>query len=291
MQLALLGTSALLRITPTTTANLDWHIDYVDGATSAGALTNVFSPNSVNGQYATAAITTILAGTVNNVRNVKLLTIRNTDASTANTVTVSHNDATTLVTLIKVTLQPGDTLEFNESYGFFVVSSNTTVAHNQSTSSQTGFAADTYLTGSSLTLPASLPIVGTTYRLWFDVTKTVAGIVAIVINIRFGINGSTADSSVCAFTFGTATAAIDAGVFTIQAMFRTVGSGTSAVVQGWAELGNNLTSTGLTSLAKNVVTTGGGFNSTTANPIIGTSYNGGASAAHTIQMVRAELIA
>lgn len=165
----------------------------------------------------------------------------------------------------------------------------TIISDNQSVASQTGFAADTYLNGSFIKFP-SVPIVGTTYKLRFDVTKTNAGTATPIINIRIGTAGTTADTSVVAFTFGAGTAAVDMGVFDVTITFRTVGSGTSAVVQGIAFIQNSLASTGITNATKCRIGTSSGFNSTTSSLGIGASYNGGASAAHTIQLVRAELI-
>ena len=295
MNLLLPNTSALLKLATSSAAGLDWHIDYVDvGPLTSGAITSSsqLTPNSVNGQISSISTPTILGSPgANTARNVKCIVVRNTDAATPNTVTVEHNDGTTLVTLYKVTLQPGDTLEFIEGIGFFTISSNTAAPHVQSSSSQTGFSADTYLTGSAITLPASLPQAGTEYRLRFDVTKTGAGTATPIISVRFGTNGSTADTAIHTLTFGAGTAAADTGVFEVFVNFRTVGSGTSAVTEAIARLTSNLTTTGLSNAVKAVVGTSSGFNSTTANAIIGASYNGGASAAHTIQLVRAEIVA
>lgn len=153
-----------------------------------------------------------------------------------------------------------------------------------------GFSADTYLTGSNITLPTGAPVVGTTYRLVFDITKTAAGTATPIISIRFGTNGSTADTARLTFTFGAGTAAVDTGRFEVLVTFRTVGSGTSAVAAGIATLVNNLTTTGISNAVKALSVVSSGFDSTPANSIIGASYNGGASASHTVQLVRAELV-
>lgn len=166
----------------------------------------------------------------------------------------------------------------------------TPVLTNASTAAQgPGFAVDTYLTGSFITFPYA-PVAGTTYRLRFSVTKTGAGTAAVVITIRTGTAGTTADTSRHTLTFGTATAAADTGVFEVVVTFRSVGSGSSAVTQAAAFVQNTLASTGLTNATKAVVNTSAGFDSTTASLGIGASYNGGASASHTVQLVRAELI-
>jgi predicted PP-loop superfamily ATPase len=80
-------------------------------------------------------------------------------------------------------------------------------------------------------------------------------------------------------------------MFELWAAFRTVGSGTAAVVQSRARLTHALSITGLsTSVTPITVATSGGFDSTVAASIIGVSLNGGTSAAFTITLVEAELI-
>lgn len=162
---------------------------------------------------------------------------------------------------------------------------------NQSVSSQTGFSSDTYLVGSNVAIPSGYPIVGTTYKLVFDVTKTNVGTATPIITVRIGTGGVVGDAAICAFTFGAGTTLADTGIFEVIATFRTVGSSTSAVLQGIARLNHNAAyATGISNAVNARATTSSGFNSTTAGSIIGTSYNGGASAAHTIQLVRAELV-
>jgi hypothetical protein len=161
---------------------------------------------------------------------------------------------------------------------------------NQSVTSQgAGFASDTYLTGSNILLPGA-PFVGTTYKLWFDVVKTGAGTATPIISVRVGTAGAIGDTAILTFTFGAGTAAADTGIFSVLATFRTVGASTSAVLQGQSGLISNLTTTGLSNAKKALQVTSSGFNSTVANSYIGASYNGGASASHTVQLVRAELI-
>lgn len=164
-------------------------------------------------------------------------------------------------------------------------------AVNQSLSAQgPGFAADTYLAGSNVAIPATGLKAGTRYRLVFDVTKTAAGVAAPVITLRFGSAGSVADASLVALTLPAQTAAADLGRFAVEVTFRSVGSGTSAVVQAMASLIHGLAATGLSTSSSPVqIGTSAGFNSTLANAIIGVSVNGGASAAWTVSLVQATL--
>ena len=162
---------------------------------------------------------------------------------------------------------------------------------NQSVAAQgAGFATDTYLTGSSIAIPASSLKIGTRYHLVFDVSKTAAGTATPIITVRFGTAGSTADTARLTFTFLAQTAVADIGTFEVWVTFRTVGSGTTAVIQGSAQVRHRLQITGLQNLVSTTLqVTSGGFDSTVANSIIGVSVNGGTSAAWTVQLVQAEL--
>ena len=98
-----------------------------------------------------------------------------------------------------------------------------------------GFAADTYLVGSELTFAVGQLQAKTLYRALFSVAKTGAGTSLQIIIVRVGTLGTTGDGNRLQFTFPAQTAVIDEGVFTIDAIFRTVGSGTSAVLAGVAK--------------------------------------------------------
>jgi hypothetical protein len=156
-----------------------------------------------------------------------------------------------------------------------------------------GFAADTYLAGSNVALGNRVPKVRTLYQCTFDVSKTAAGTVAPVIILRIGTLGTTADAARVTFTFPAQTAAADVGTFSIWALFRTVGAGTAAVVQGRAHLVHKGTATGLTGLSiepgPTVQAVSAGFDSAVASSIIGLSVNGGTSAAWTVQLVEAKV--
>jgi len=167
--------------------------------------------------------------------------------------------------------------------------------HNGSVSSvSAGYASDTYLAGSSITIPAvGLWKVNTQYRLTFDMVKTAAGTAAATIIIRMGTAGTTSDAAILTFTWGAGTAAVDTGLFNVFANFRTVGSGTSAVIQGVARCTHALAATGLTATGASgtgiLIGTSNGFNSTTQS-VIGASFNGGSSFSGTCTLVQAQLL-
>lgn len=163
---------------------------------------------------------------------------------------------------------------------------------NQSVAAQgAGFSTDTYLTGSNISIPSGYPRVGTSYHATFDVSKTAAGTATPILVLRIGTLGTIADAAICTFTFGAGSAAVDVGTFEVWGVFRTIGSGTSAVVQGRAEIRHTATATTgiITTEGQTIQVTSSGFDSTIANSIVGLSVNGGASASWTVQLVTAEL--
>lgn len=168
--------------------------------------------------------------------------------------------------------------------------SNRAVYNQSVTTPGAGFAADTYVVGSSVAIPATGLQAGTRYHMFFEVSKTAAGVATPILNIRFGTNGSTADTARCTLTFTAQTAATDTGTFEVWVTFRTVGSGTAAVMQCVSQRLHGASVTGFGNLVSETQkATSGGFDSTVASSIVGVSANGGASAAWTISLVQAEL--
>lgn len=165
---------------------------------------------------------------------------------------------------------------------------------NQAVASVTGYASDTYLAGSSVALASAFPLVGTQFYCIFDVTKSAAGIAAPIIVLRYGTAGAVGDAAICTFTFNAQTGVADNGTFEIYATFRTIGTGTSAVVQAFSVLKHNLAATGLGSVNpagfQQVIVTSSGFNSAVASSILGVSVNGGASASWTTTLVQSNLL-
>lgn len=167
--------------------------------------------------------------------------------------------------------------------------------YNSNTAAQAAsFAADTYITGSNVVVAAGDWKAKGIYHCRFDMTKTAAGTAAPALTVRIGTNGSTADTAILTFTLGAGTAATDTAVFDLYVTFRSVGSGTSAVVEGvltvWhtAASGAGITSTVDKSLTPFTLQTSSGFASNAATNL-GVSFNGGASFSGTLQQVIAEL--
>ncbi len=157
-----------------------------------------------------------------------------------------------------------------------------------------GYATDTYLAGSSITIPTAGDWkVGERYRCTFDMTKTAAGTAAFTAIVRMGILGTTADAAILTLAFAVGTAAADTGLFDLWVNVRTVGSGTSAVIAGVLECRHSLAATGLVTTGASgigiVTGTSSGFDSTTQT-VIGVSLNGGTSFSGTNTLVQAGLM-
>jgi hypothetical protein len=173
-----------------------------------------------------------------------------------------------------------------------LAATNDGALHNSATSAAgPGFSSDTYLTGSGITIPSSILQAGSRYRLEVAVTKTGVGTAAAVLTVRFGTNGSTSDAALLTFTLPSATANADGGILELSAVFRSVGSGTSAILHGWLRITHDGTNIGIMNVTqvRHIQVTSSGFNSTTSGAILGASLNAGASASWTVYMVNATL--
>lgn len=160
------------------------------------------------------------------------------------------------------------------------------LSRNDTTASQTGFAADQYITNSGILVPSFGMKAGQQYKWTFDVKKTAAGVAAAVLTIRTGVNQTTADTSRLVLTADVIqTAAIAAGLMTVMIGVRNVGA--AGVLAGGFGIAAG-SGVGLGSGASGASI--GYDNQIHAGQYVGLSLNGGAAAAWTIQHVSAELI-
>jgi hypothetical protein len=214
-------------------------------------------------------------------------------------ITVSGGGATwtidnSVVSLAKLsatgTPSAANFLRGDNTWATPTASATATDFFSQSFASQgPGFATDTYLTGSSIAIPAAGVKVGTRYILRFRASKTAAGTAAPIINIRFGTAQSTADTSRLTFTLRAQTAAADEGIFDVEVAF--TADGATATLGGIAFARHRQTTTGFqNAVTGEQVSTGASFDSTVANSYIGASVNGGASAAWTVTFKSAMLL-
>lgn len=288
--------STLQVVTGAAVANTVVHASHVDLTLATGAIV----ANADNTTISTAATTNVVPAPASGVtRNVKFLTVRNTNAATSNTITIQTTDGTNVVPLWFGILGPGMQVSINEFGQVTVFSAggiqlgplaSGSLTNQSVTSVSAGFATDTYLAGSQILIPTQRPRIGTRLRVRFDMTKTAAGTATPIVTLRYGTLGTTGDAALCTFTFGAGTAAADTGIFEVNAVYRSVGTGTTAVLQGICDLTSNLATTGMSSTIKAVANTSAGHDSTTANTYLGLSFNGGTSFSGTNTTVVTELI-
>ena len=215
------------------------------------------------------------------VTDSQLTTINNTSGT-------NTGDETTATIQTKLGTSSTSTSGYLTSTDWNTFNNKSRLQYNNSTSSQSITANTvTYLTGSAITT-ANIK-AGTVVTWDISVTKTNAGTAAPAWTVRFGTNASTADTTILTFTGAAQTAAVDTGMITIQCTFRTVGSGTSAVLVGHYRLVHQLDSTGLSTGNGGAFATSAGFNSTTASAFLGVTVNSGASAAWTVNQVNVKI--
>jgi hypothetical protein len=160
--------------------------------------------------------------------------------------------------------------------------------HNSIVTTQVTGAVDVYITNSNIVIPNNRLQAKTKLRWELSITKAAAGTGTPTFNVRIGTAGAIADSSRCLFTWPAAnTAVADEMKVEIMCTFRTVGSGTTAVLEGQMLAQHELTTTGFggTGLGANIIvnTTGAGFDSTVSSLIAGLSVNPGTAGAWSIR--------
>lgn len=161
---------------------------------------------------------------------------------------------------------------------------------NQSTTySSAGFSTDTYVTGSSVTVPTTRLKTGTRYHALISLVKTAASTSSPVVTIRYGTNGTTGDAAVLTLASTVAqTAGADQGTYEIWVTFRSVGA--TAAIQGTWQVRHSASSAGIVqqqSYTLQGVSTD--FDSTPANSIIGISINAGLNSSWTMKDVWSEV--
>lgn len=260
------GTSSSLTITGNAAST--W-------STSAGALTlsgaSALNLNAAAGNMSlTAGAGNIVIGTADATATLLVLDTKNTSGDPSGT-----NGA----------------MYYNSNMGKFRCQENGSWKNclssptNASTADQAVSASTTaYLAGSSIPLSGSVLKAGSTFVWRVSVAKTGTGTAAVSFDVRFGTNGTTADTSRITFTPATGTAATDTGVYTIMATVRSVSA--TGVIAGNISLVHNTPTAGLSSNSGTINVTSGTFDNTNVNGIIGLSVTTGASVPLTVQQVQ-----
>jgi len=112
--LLLASTSDRIRVTSSVAADIHVHASWVDlnGST--------VTPGRANTLITTATTADVVGGPgASTVRNVKTLTIRNTDPTDSTIATVIHTDGTNAMQIYQAFLAPGAQIHYIEGSGFF----------------------------------------------------------------------------------------------------------------------------------------------------------------------------
>jgi hypothetical protein len=283
----LASTASKLQIVTSAAGQINVHASWVDlaGTTVTASTTN-------SGNIATATTTDIVAApAASTVRNVKSLKIGNNHASVSNTVTLQHTDGTNVVILEQVTLAPLERIGYEEGVGirvFDAIGREKTPGlglptGSSNTADVTANAADTYLQGGNLLIGGRIQ-AGSYFKWRFRVSKTGAGTVAPIFNIRLGTAGAVGDTARVTHTStGVQTGVVDSGMIELDANFRAVGA--SAVLQSSIRMDHvSADAAGLGTfryLSANSAT----FDATPVGTIIGVSVNPGTLGVWTFQEV------
>lgn len=161
---------------------------------------------------------------------------------------------------------------------------------NANTADVVANAAETYLTGSRLDVPAHLLQVGTVFKWRLFFSKTAAGVATPIWRIRVGTLGTTGDAQICIFTGPAQTAAVDNAFLEVTGILRNVGAA-AVIAAGLALQKAAVTAVGLTNTVGGLVlqNTGAAFDSTTPSLIVGLTVNPGTAGVFTHQLVKAEM--
>lgn len=161
---------------------------------------------------------------------------------------------------------------------------------------QSGFAADTYVTNSDILIPSIGLQAKTNFRWRISASKTAAGVAAPAYNIRIGAARTTADTARVALAGPAQTAIADIGTLNVMATVRNIGA--AGIIQAtawWDHTGTAASSTGGTGFANDssghVQGASAAFDNTAAaiaGLFVGLTVNGGASAAWTVTQCVAE---
>ena len=113
MAITLNTTGKSLEMVTSSSATVHVSVSYIDTDTS-------FAPKESNAVVSSATTTTILAApSASHHHGAKNISIFNTSASASNTVTVNLNHSSTLITLAKAVLAPGESLQWGDASGWY----------------------------------------------------------------------------------------------------------------------------------------------------------------------------
>jgi hypothetical protein len=283
--LLLASTTDKIQVITSAAGQVDVHASWVDlsGTTITAGRTNT--------RISTATTTDVVGAPASSTtRNVKQLKVGNNSASVTNTVTIQHTDGTNVIVIEQVTLAPLERIGYEEGTGVRVfdsagrekVTNGGLPTGNANTSDVVANAAATYLTGSGLQIGGRVQ-AGSFFKWRLRLTKTAAGVATPTVAVYTGPNGTTGDTArVTHSSTAIQTAAIDTGVFEVDAVFRSIGG--TAVIESTIRLDHVLADAAGFGTFRYLSANSSSF-ALGANDYIGLVVNPGASGVWTFQHV------
>lgn len=284
--LLLTSTSDKLQIITTAAGQIDVHASYVDLASG------VVTAGRLNTRIATATTTDVVASpAASTTRNVKNLKVGNNHATVTNTVTLQHTDGTNVIILEQATLAPGERMGYEEGTGIRVfdsagkekITNLGAPVGSANTADVVANGAATYLSGASMQI-GSRVTSGSFFKWRLRVSKTAAGVATATMAVTTGPNATTADTArVTHSSTAIQTAAIDTGMFEVDAVIRSLGAG-AAVIESSIRLDHVLADAAGFGTFRYLSANSSAF-TLGANDYIGLVCNPGASGVWTFQQV------
>lgn len=287
--LLLTSTSDKVQVITDAAGTVKAHASWLDN------LSGTITPGRTNTAAITTAATTdvVAAPAASTQRNVKKLSVRNTDAVVSQNVTIQHTDGTNVEPLWKGQLLAGEAVIF-DAMGRFTLYDASGIMKNPtgqpvlitSTADQAiGASVTAYLTNSGIVIPANSLRVGSVIEIYGTVTKTAAATASMTFDARYGPLGTTGDASKANVATGTQTAVADTGEVKLRAIVRSLGAAGS--IDFFMSFSHGLNATGLGANSSPMSETTATCDTTVANTL-GISLTTGASHAITVKQVYAK---
>jgi hypothetical protein len=283
--LLLASTSDKIQVITSAAGQIDVHASWIDlsGTTVTAGRTNT----RIGTATTTDVVGSLAASTSRSIKNLK---VGNNSATVTNTVTIQHTDGTNVIILEQVTLAPLERIGYEEGTGIRVFDSagrekvvNLALPSGSANSADVvASGAATYLTGASLQIGSRAQ--ATTFFKWrLRASKTAAGVATATVAVATGPTATTADTArVTHSSTAIQTAAIDSGMFEVDAVLRQVGA--TAIINSSIRLDHALADAAGFGTFRYLNANSANF-ALGANDYIGLIVNPGASGVWTFQEV------
>ena len=240
----LTATTDKIQVISSAAVTLDVSASFMDMTTADPPVVKGSTSGRLNTAISTATTTDIVAApAASTIRNVKHITVRNRHATTSCDVTIQFNQNATLFELFKVTLLAGETLEFVEGVGFWVVKQAAKLFKNLRVSSDVDNATTSFADITGLTWPVES---GKHYNFEAHIYHIEN---ASTTGARFAINGpamtamrvngfSVFAGSITAATFASLTAdvaAVDTSILGVTTSSAATPQVALAIMSGWIQ--------------------------------------------------------